>query len=109
MDELDSAIEKLIEYSKEKRSISWDELNGMLPSEILNSDKMEIVLSELAKNNIQLEDDTDELDKVEDDEDFVQQATTFALKAIPLDMTNAILDNLLMIIRIFARGNNSGN
>ena len=71
MDELDSAIEKLIEYSKEKRSISWDELNGMLPSEILNSDKMEVVLSELAKNNIQLEDDTDELDKVEDDDDFV--------------------------------------
>lgn len=71
MDELDSAIEKLIEYSKEKRSISWDELNGMLPSEILNSDKMETVLSELAKNNIQLKDDTDELDKVEDDEDFV--------------------------------------
>ena len=58
MDELDSAIEKLIEYSKAKRSISWDELNGMLPSEILNSDKMETVLSELAKNNIQLEDDT---------------------------------------------------
>ena len=71
MDELDSAIEKLIEYSKEKRSISWDELNGMLSSEILNSDKMEVVLSELAKNNIQLEDDTDELDKVEDDDDFV--------------------------------------
>ena len=71
MDDLDSAIEKLIEYSKEKRSISWDELNGMLSSEILNSDKMEVVLSELAKNNIQLEDDTDELDKVEDDDDFV--------------------------------------
>ena len=71
MDELDSAIEKLIEYSKEKRSISWDELNGMLPSDILNSDKMESVLSELAKNNIQLEDDTDELDKVEEDDDFV--------------------------------------
>ena len=71
MDELDSAIEKLIEYSKEKRSISWDELNGMLSSEILKSDKMEVVLSELAKNNIQLEDDTDELDKVEDDDDFV--------------------------------------
>ena len=49
MDELDSAIEKLIEYSKIKHSISWDELNGMLSPEILNSDKMETVLSELAK------------------------------------------------------------
>ena len=68
MDELDSAIEKLIEYSKIKHSISWDELNGMLSPEILNSDKMETVLSELAKNNIQVEDDTDELDKVEDDD-----------------------------------------
>ena len=70
MDELDSAIEKLIEYGKEKHSISWDELSGMLPPEILGSDKMEVVLSELAKNSIQLEDDADELDKV-DDVDFV--------------------------------------
>ncbi len=73
MDELDSAIEKLVEYGRAKHSISWDELNGMLPPEILSTDKMEAVLSVLAKNNIQLEDDND-LDKVGEDDDFVLEA-----------------------------------
>ena len=73
MDELDSAIEKLIEYGRAKHSISWDELSGMLPPDILNSDKMEAVLSELAKNNIQLEDDSD-LDKADEEDAFVLEA-----------------------------------
>ena len=28
---IDPAVEKLIEYAKEKKSISWDELNELLP------------------------------------------------------------------------------
>lgn len=71
MDELDSAIEKIIEYGKTKGSVTWDELNGMLPPEILNTDKMEAVLTSLVKNNIQIEEDTDDLGQDEDEEDFV--------------------------------------
>ena len=69
MDEFDSAIEKLIEYGKSKSFITWDEINGLLPPEILNSDKMESVLSLLAKNNIQIEEEEDPLE--EDDDDTV--------------------------------------
>lgn len=66
MDELDSAIEKLIEYGKTKKTLTWDELNGLLPPEIINSDKMETVLTQLAQNNIQVEED-DGLTDAEDD------------------------------------------
>lgn len=66
MDELDSAIEKLIEYGKTKKTLTWDELNGLLPPEIINSDKMETVLTQLAQNNIQVEED-DGLADTEDD------------------------------------------
>ncbi len=66
MDELDSAIEKLIEYGKTKKTLTWDELNGLLPPEIINSDKMETVLTQLAQNNIQVEED-DGLTDTEDD------------------------------------------
>ncbi len=81
MDEQDSAIEKLIEYGRAKHSISWDELNGMLPPDILNSDKMEAVLSELAKNNIQLEDDL----VLEPDDDEPPAPDDDAQKAIEED------------------------
>ena len=67
MDEFDSAIEKLIEYGKSKSFITWDEINGLLPPEILNSDKMESVLSLLAKNNIQIEEEEDPLEEEDDD------------------------------------------
>lgn len=74
MDEFDSAIEKLIEYGKTRQILSWDEINSMLPPEVLSSDKMENVLALLAKNNIQIEEDTldDEDDADDDDDDVVE-------------------------------------
>ncbi len=78
MDEFNSAIEKLIEYGKTKKSITWDEINGLLPPEILNSDKMENVLALLVKNDIQVEEDDsmeedDTVPVLEDDEDDLNQ------------------------------------
>ena len=34
--ELDPAVAKLLEYAKEKKELTWDELNELLPAEILN-------------------------------------------------------------------------
>jgi len=39
--ELDPEIAKVLEYAKEKKTISFDELSDMLPEQILNSEKME--------------------------------------------------------------------
>jgi RNA polymerase primary sigma factor len=52
--QLDPAVAKLIEYAKEKKSLSYDELSDFLPEHIVNSEKIEEVLALLEENNIQL-------------------------------------------------------
>jgi RNA polymerase primary sigma factor len=57
--QLDPAVLKLIEYAKEKKTLSYDELSDFLPEHIVNSDKIEQVLVLLESNNVQLvEEDT---------------------------------------------------
>ncbi|MDR0555008.1 MAG: RNA polymerase sigma factor RpoD [Treponema sp.] len=51
---LDPAVLKLIEYAKEKKTLSYDELSDFLPEYIANSDKIEQVLALLEANNVQL-------------------------------------------------------
>lgn len=55
--ELDPAIAKLLEYGKEKKSISFDELSDFLPESVLNSEKIDSILALLESNNIQLEEE----------------------------------------------------
>jgi RNA polymerase primary sigma factor len=55
--ELDPAIMKLLEYAKEKKTISFDELSDMLPEQILNSDKMEAIINLLASSNVKIEEE----------------------------------------------------
>lgn len=57
--QLDPAVAKLIEYAKQKKTLSYDELSDFLPEHIVNTDKIEGVLALLESNNIQLiEEDT---------------------------------------------------
>lgn len=57
--ELDPAVAKLLEYGKEKKVLSWDEMNDLLPETIINSEKMDQVLVLLEQNKIQvLEEDS---------------------------------------------------
>ena len=65
--ELDPVIVKLLEYAKEKKSLSWDELNSLLPDEIANSEKMDGILVLLEKNNIQLIEEDPQLEELDDD------------------------------------------
>ena len=51
---LDPAVVKLIEYAKEKKTLSYEELSDYLPEHIANSDKIEQVLILLEANNVQL-------------------------------------------------------
>jgi RNA polymerase primary sigma factor len=51
---LDPAVIKLVEYAKEKKTLSYDELSDFLPENIVNSDKIEHVLLLLETNNVQL-------------------------------------------------------
>ncbi|MDR1238750.1 MAG: RNA polymerase sigma factor RpoD [Treponema sp.] len=51
---LDPAVVKLIEYAKEKKTLSYGELSDYLPEHIANSDKIEEVFALLEANNVQL-------------------------------------------------------
>ena len=73
--ELDPVIVKLLEYAKEKKILSWDELNSLLPDEILNSEKMDGVLILLEKNNIQLIEEDPQLEEMDDDNVIQQEET----------------------------------
>jgi RNA polymerase primary sigma factor len=69
------AVEKLLEYAKAKKSVTYDEINDMLPDNIVNSDKIEEVIAILEKNKVSIIEDSvipgtpEELDDILDDED----------------------------------------
>ncbi|MBN2652739.1 MAG: RNA polymerase sigma factor RpoD [Spirochaetales bacterium] len=56
-------FKELMDYAQKKKSVSYDEINDFLPKN-LNPDKIEVVLNELEKKKIVIEDEVDE------DEDF---------------------------------------
>ncbi|HPL91066.1 MAG TPA: RNA polymerase sigma factor RpoD [Treponemataceae bacterium] len=62
---LDPAVVKLLEYGREKKTISWDEVNDILPDSIVSSEKMDQVLVLLEQNNVQLLEE----DAIGDDDD----------------------------------------
>lgn len=80
--ELDPAIVKLVEYGKAKKVLNWDEINEMLPPEILNSDKMDTVLMVLEQNKIQVIEEDLVFDE-EDDEEAREQAEEAAANVDP--------------------------
>ncbi|MBI9108718.1 MAG: RNA polymerase sigma factor RpoD [Spirochaetales bacterium] len=69
------AVEKLLEYAKNKKSITYDEINDMLPDSIVNSDKIEEVIALLEKNKVGIVEDSstpgppEELDEILEDEE----------------------------------------
>ncbi len=61
----DPAIAKLIEYAKNKKSISFDEVSDFLPEAIVHSEKIEEVITLLGKYNVRLEDEDVRLEEEE--------------------------------------------
>ena len=52
--EQNPAIVKLLEYCEKKAVITWEEVNDILPEELIGGDTIEKVLSLLVKHNIQI-------------------------------------------------------
>ncbi len=70
------AVEKLLEYAKNKKNITYDEINDLLPDSIVNSDKIEEVIAILEKNKINIVEDPnipqgppEDLDDILDDDE----------------------------------------
>ena len=53
----DPAMLKLIEYARKRDSITYDEVSDFLPDFIVNSDKIEEVISILSRHNVVLEEE----------------------------------------------------
>jgi len=70
--ELDPEVVKLINYAKDRKIVSWDEINEILGQDFVNSSKMENVLQLLTKNNVKVQEEDSELD--EEDEEVAEEA-----------------------------------
>ena len=53
----DPAIKKLIDFAKEKKGLSYEDIQAILPEEIINSDKIDEVMVILSNLNIRLDDE----------------------------------------------------
>ncbi len=66
----DPAIVKLLEYVKDKKRITYDEMNELLPDNIVNSEKIEEVITLLEKQNITIMEEEPSMDDVDQEEDL---------------------------------------
>jgi len=94
----DPAIAKLLEYAREKKTLSYEELSDFLPEHITNSDKIEQVLALLEANNVQLveEDSSSE----EDEGDARKGAQTAKKRAAAGDKESSLVDDT---VRLYLR------
>ncbi|MBF9016094.1 MULTISPECIES: RNA polymerase sigma factor RpoD [unclassified Oceanispirochaeta] len=63
----DPAISKLLEYVKTKKSLTYSEMNELLPDDIVNSEKIEAVISLLEEMKINILEDGPVLENPEED------------------------------------------
>ncbi len=83
----DPAVQKLLAYAREKKSVSYDEVNDFLPDHIVNSDKIEEVMNLLQTNKIKLEDEPVDL-QLEDDKSEKNNKKKKLVYAEGLDSSN---------------------
>ena len=93
----DPAIIKLLEYGKQKKTLSYEELSDFLPEHITNSDKIEQVLILLEANHVQL---IEEDNVSEEDDNHKNQETGRKSKAAGSDKDSSLVDDP---IRLYLR------
>ncbi len=102
---LDPVVAKLIEYAKEKKAISYEELAEYSPEYLANPEKMDEILAILAKNNVRVieEDPLSEEDLIED---VVKAPTPVEKKRmIATGKDNGADDPIKMYLRDIGREN----
>lgn len=104
--EVDPAIQKLLEYAKAKKIISFDELSDFLPEALLNSDKIDNVLALLESNNIQLEEeDLNREDQAPVAKDEESPTVTEKKRLVYSDKEGAIDDPIRLYLREIGKEN----
>ena len=98
----DPAVLKLIEYAKEKKLLSYEELSDYLPEHIANSEKMDQVLVMLNANNVQLIEE----DIGNDDEPEIRKAPDVEKKRlVNNDKDSSVDDPIKLYLRDIGREN----
>jgi len=101
---LDPAVVKLLEYASEKKVLSWDEVNDLLPDTILNTEKMDQVLVLLEQNKIQLlEEDTAGEEEVP--EEHKKPEETERKRLVYSDKDSSIDDPIRLYLREIGKEN----
>jgi RNA polymerase primary sigma factor len=100
----DPAVIKLIEYAKEKKVLSYEELQDYLPDHIANTDKIEEVLVLLVNNNIQL---TEEDSSGEEETETVKRkdAAVEKKRLINNEKESSVDDPIRLYLREIGREN----
>ncbi|MDR0389190.1 MAG: RNA polymerase sigma factor RpoD [Spirochaetaceae bacterium] len=102
--QLDPAVVKLIEYAKDKKVLSYDELSDFLPEHIANSDKIEQVLAILESNNVQIVEE----DTLGDDEsglDAPKEAENEKKRLVYNNKENSVDDPIRLYLREIGKEN----
>jgi RNA polymerase primary sigma factor len=94
------AIIKLIEYAKKKKSVTYEEVNDFLPENIVNSDRIEEVISLLEKNSIRMEEE-----EVGVDIEEMPQAPSGKKKLVYDEKESAVDDPIRLYLREIGKEN----
>ena len=94
------AIIKLIEYAKKKKSVTYEEVNDFLPENIVNSDRIEEVISLLEKNSIRMEEE-----EVGVDIEELPQVPTGKKKLVYDEKESAVDDPIRLYLREIGKEN----
>ncbi len=101
----DPAVTKLLDYAKTKKSISYDEVNDLLPDSIVNSDKIDEVFALLEKNSISLEDEAVEMDMPAQEETEKPKKAEKKKKVVVSDKESSIDDPIRLYLREIGKEN----
>ena len=91
----DPVVERLLDFARRKKTVTYDEVNDFLPDWIVNSDRIDEVAAILEKNGIKLEDED-----VRDDHDKPAAASR---KLVYSDKDSAVDDPIRLYLREIGR------
>ena len=96
----DPAMLRLIDYARNKTTISYDEVNDFLPDSIVNSEKIEEVIGILARHNVRLEEE-----ELSSEEEEPQKKPKKDKKIVVGDKESAIDDPIRLYLREIGKEN----
>jgi RNA polymerase primary sigma factor len=96
----DPAMLRLIDYARNKSSISYDEVNDFLPDSIVNSEKIEEVIGILARHNVRLEEE-----ELASEEEVPEKKPKKDKKIVVGDKESAIDDPIRLYLREIGKEN----